>query len=82
LVSSEDCTTIGEGGSTGIKPALNAVTVPILTAPVVICVGALVVMPVCLTTEVFATGCANAKGAIIAQTRTRVVRLMEFLSLN
>jgi hypothetical protein len=39
-VSGEDCTTIGEGGSTGIKPALNALTVPTLTAPVVICVGA------------------------------------------
>src|SRR5438874_2536801 len=40
LVSGEDSTTIGEGGSTGLRPGLNAVTVPTLTAPVVICVGA------------------------------------------
>ena len=75
-MSGEDCTTIGEGGSTGIKPGSNAVTVPILTAPVVICVVALCVMPEWSTTEVYATGCANAKGAIIMQTRTIVIRLM------
>jgi hypothetical protein len=75
-VSGEDCTTIGEGGSTGIKPGLNAITVPILTALVVICVVALCVMPEWSTTEVYATGCANAKGVIIAPTRTIIIRLM------
>jgi hypothetical protein len=60
----------------GLWPALNAVTVPILTAPVVICVGALCVMPVCPTPDVFATGCANVKGAIIAQIRATAVRLI------
>jgi hypothetical protein len=78
LVSGEDCTTIGEGGSTFLRPGLNAVTVPIQTAPVVICVGARCTWPVCLTTEVFATGCPNARGAIIAQARTIVIRLMGF----
>ena len=76
-MSGEDCTKIGEGGSKGIKPGSNAATVPILTALVVICVVALCVMPVWSATEVYATGCANAKGAIIAQTTTIVIRLME-----
>jgi hypothetical protein len=79
FVSGEDCTTIGEGGSTGLRPGLNAVTVPILTAPVVICVGARCTWPVCPTADVFATGaCPNARGAIIAQARTIVIRLMCF----
>ncbi len=66
----------------GLWPALNAITVPIKTAPVVICVDAFCVMPVCSTPEVFATVCANAKGAIIVQTRIIVVRLMGSFSLN
>jgi len=75
LVSGEDSTTIGEGRSTFLRPGFNAVTDPILPAPLVICVGARFIMPVCLTTEVFATGCPNASGAIIAQTKTIVIRL-------
>jgi hypothetical protein len=76
LVLGEDSTTIGEAGSTFLRPGLKAVTDPTITAPVVICVGACCIMPVCLTTEVFATGCPNASGAIIAQTKTIVIRLM------
>jgi hypothetical protein len=84
LASGEDCTTIGEGGSTFPRPGLNAVTVPTITAPVVICVGACRNWPECSTTEVYATGevyltgCPNASGAIIAQARTLVIRLMCF----
>src|SRR6516165_12726886 len=58
---------------------LNAVTLPTITAPVVICVGACCIRAVCSATEVFATGaCPNARGAIIAQARTIIIRLMYF----
>src|ERR1043166_9827320 len=74
LVSGEDCTTMGEAGSMGLWPGLNAVTVPILTAPSVICVGAFCTWPVCPTPpELFATLCANAKGAMIAQTNATMI---------
>src|SRR5215831_10315358 len=75
-VSAEDCTTIGGRGSTFLRPGLNAVTVPTITAPVVIwcCIW-----PVCSATEVFVTGaCPNARDAIIAQARTIIIRLMCF----
>jgi hypothetical protein len=79
LVSGEDCTTIGGRGSTFLRPGLNAVTVPTITAPVVICVGACCIWAVCSATEVLATGaCPNARGAIIAQARTITIRLMYF----
>ena len=84
LASGEDCTTSGEGGLVVVWPGVNAVTVPTATAPVVICVVAGViagcVVVVCRVFVVFV--CANAKGAIIAQTRIIVVRLMGSLSLN
>src|SRR5437867_8952734 len=60
----------------GLWPGLNAITVPILTAPVVICVGAFWIWPVCSTAEVFATVCANARGAIIAQTKPTMIRFI------
>src|ERR1700687_888663 len=60
----------------GLWPGLNAVTVPVLTAPVVICVGAFWICPVCSTAEVFATVCPNARGAIIAQTKPTMIRFI------
>jgi len=72
------------GGVVVIWPGVNAVTVPTVTAPVVICVVAGVikgcVVVVCRVLVVFV--CATAKGATIAQARTIVVRLMCSLSLS
>src|SRR5215469_9746909 len=82
LVSGEDCTTIGEAGSTFLRPGLNALTVPTITEPVVICVGACRNCPECSTSEVLATGCPNAKGAIITQTRTTIIPLIRIPFLH